>query len=61
MTAALQRSLRVLELLAANPEGCSLSSMAQRLDVPLSATHRVLTELCEAGYVRRLSSRGSTC
>lgn len=58
MTAALQRSLRVLELLAANPEGCSLSSMAQRLDVPLSATHRVLTELCEAGYVRQLSEQG---
>ena len=33
MTAALQRSLRILELLAASPEGSSLSSLAQRLEM----------------------------
>jgi DNA-binding IclR family transcriptional regulator len=58
MTAALQRSLRVLEVLAANPEGCSLSMLARQLDMPLSASHRVLTELCQAGYVRQVSEQG---
>jgi IclR family transcriptional regulator, acetate operon repressor len=58
MTAALHRSLRLLELLAASPEGCSLSSLAQRADMPLSATHRTLTELAQAGYVRQLAEQG---
>jgi len=58
MTVALQRSLRILEVLAASPEGCSLSSLAQRLEMPLSATHRALTELTEAGYVRQVSQQG---
>jgi IclR family transcriptional regulator, acetate operon repressor len=58
MTAALQRSLRILEVLAANPDGCSLSSLAQQLEMPLSASHRVLTELCQAGYVRQVSEQG---
>jgi IclR family acetate operon transcriptional repressor len=58
MTAALHRSLRLLELLAASPEGCSLSSLAQRADMPLSATHRALAELAQAGYVRQLAEQG---
>ena len=58
MNAALQRSLQVLELLAASPEGCSLSSLSRRLDMPLSATHRVLADLCQAGYVRQASEQG---
>ena len=58
MTAALQRSLRVLEVLAAHPEGCSLSSLAQQLGMPLSATHRALTELAQAGYVRQAAEQG---
>lgn len=58
MTAALQRSLRILEVLAASPEGCSLSSLAQRLEMPLSATHRALTELSQEGYVRQVSDQG---
>jgi IclR family acetate operon transcriptional repressor len=58
MNAALQRSLQVLELLAASPEGCSLSSISRRLDMPLSATHRVLSDLCQAGYVRQASEQG---
>jgi IclR family transcriptional regulator, acetate operon repressor len=58
MNAALQRGLQVLELLAASPEGCSLSSVSRRLDMPLSATHRVLTDLCQAGYARQASEQG---
>ena len=59
MSAHLQRSLQVLEKLAAAPEGCSLSSLAQQLGMPLSATHRVLTELAQAGYVRQLHEQGA--
>lgn len=58
MNAALQRSLQVLELLVAHPEGCSLSSVSRRLEIPLSATHRVLSDLCEAGYVRQAAEQG---
>jgi IclR family acetate operon transcriptional repressor len=58
MTAALQRSLWILEELAAHPEGCALSALAKRLAMPLSATHRVLSELCEAGYARQAGEQG---
>ena len=58
MSVHLQRSLQVLEKLAAAPEGCSLSSLAQQLGMPLSATHRVLTELAHAGYVRQAREQG---
>jgi DNA-binding IclR family transcriptional regulator len=59
MTAALQRTLLVLERLAAQPEGCTVSALAQALDLPLSATHRVLGELCEHGYARQLHEQGA--
>jgi DNA-binding IclR family transcriptional regulator len=58
MTAALQRSLSILEALAVHPEGRSLSSLSQQFGMPLSATHRVLAELCEAGYVRQAAEQG---
>jgi DNA-binding IclR family transcriptional regulator len=58
MTAALRRSFRILEELAAHPEGCSLSSLSQQLGMPLSATHRVLADLCEAGYARQAREQG---
>jgi IclR family transcriptional regulator, acetate operon repressor len=58
MSAALDRSLRILELLAAHPEGCALSSVSSGLDIPLSATHRLLTSLCEAGYIKQSREQG---
>ena len=58
MSAALERSLRILELLAVHPEGCALSSVAARLGMPLSATHRLLTALCEAGYIKQSREQG---
>jgi DNA-binding IclR family transcriptional regulator len=58
VSSALARGLKILELLAAEPEGLALSDIASRLQLPSSATHRLLTELVEAGYVRR-SSNGS--
>ncbi|HEX3138449.1 MAG TPA: helix-turn-helix domain-containing protein, partial [Rhizobacter sp.] len=45
MSTPLERSFNILELLAAHPEGQSISVIASSLDVPLSATHRLLAEL----------------
>jgi DNA-binding IclR family transcriptional regulator len=58
MSAKLERVFGVLEQLAAQPEGCSLSMLSQQGEMPLSATHRLLSELCECGYVRQLRGQG---
>jgi IclR family transcriptional regulator, acetate operon repressor len=55
----LERTLRVLELLAAEAHGLQLFEIADRLMMPRSATHRVLTSLTEQGYVRQLRQQGA--
>ncbi|MBI2768924.1 MAG: IclR family transcriptional regulator [Burkholderiales bacterium] len=54
----LERSLGILEYLAAYPEGMSLANIAQDLVLPRSAAHRLLTELARCGYVRQLRDHG---
>lgn len=58
MSGRLERVFAVLELLAARPEGCTVSVLSQQTGLPLSATHRMLAELCECGYVRQLREQG---
>jgi DNA-binding IclR family transcriptional regulator len=58
MSAKLDRAFGLIEQLALHPEGRSLSSLSQSLDMPLSATHRLLTELCQCGYVRQAREQG---
>jgi IclR family acetate operon transcriptional repressor len=58
MTAILERSFKVLEHLAGHPEGRALSALSAELDMPLSATHRLLGELIRCGYVRQDQSHG---
>ncbi|XAH21855.1 IclR family transcriptional regulator [Xylophilus sp. GW821-FHT01B05] len=58
MSSILERSFKVLESLSREPDGCSLSALATELDMPLSATHRLLTELCRCGYVRQERQQG---
>lgn len=58
MTAIVERSLKVLEHLVAHPEGRPLSALAADLNMPLSATHRLLSELVRCGYVRQDQSHG---
>ncbi|MBH1964671.1 MAG: IclR family transcriptional regulator [Comamonadaceae bacterium] len=53
MSSVLERSFKVLDHLSAHPEGCALSSIASEQDIPLSACHRLLTELVKGGYVRQ--------
>ena len=59
MSSILERSFKVLEHLAPHPEGKALSSLASELDMPLSATHRLLAELIRCGYVRQDQSQGN--
>ena len=49
----LERTLGVLELLSHNARGLQLSEIADKLHMPRSATHRVLTGLVEHNYVRQ--------
>ena len=58
MSSILERSFNVLEHLAKHPEGKPLSALASELDMPLSATHRLLAELVRCGYVRQDQSHG---
>jgi len=53
MSGLLERSFRTLEYLAEHPEGVPMSVMAADLQIPLSATHRLLNELAGFGYVRQ--------
>lgn len=49
----LERVLALLELLAGQPTGLPLSEIADGLNIPRSATHRLLTGLADHGYVRQ--------
>lgn len=55
---AVVRALRILETLAAAPEGLPLAAVAGELELPRSAAHRLLGELARCGYVRQLRAQG---
>ncbi|GJD51866.1 Transcriptional repressor IclR [Methylobacterium crusticola] len=58
MSSAVERSLTVLEQLAAHPEGCTLSFLAGAANMPVSAAHRLLVDLSRCGYVRQGHGQG---
>ncbi len=58
MSSTLERSFTILEYLAVRPEGMTLSTIAQDLSLPLSACHRLLSELVRCGYVRQMRDHG---
>jgi IclR family transcriptional regulator, acetate operon repressor len=58
MTLALDRGLSLIEQLSGQPEGMSLTALADGLDIPRSACHRLLVELQRRGYVRQARSQG---
>jgi len=51
-----QRTLDILELLADAPEGLALSAIGAQLNIPKSATHRLLAGLAAHGFVRQVSA-----
>lgn len=57
--AAVERVLKVLEALAGEPDGVDLSLLADRLDLPASATHRLLATLAECGFVAQDNTSGA--
>ncbi|HYP85318.1 IclR family transcriptional regulator [Variovorax sp.] len=58
MSNIIDRSFKILEELSYYPDGRTLSELATKVDVPLSATHRLLNDLVEAGYVRKDERHG---
>jgi DNA-binding IclR family transcriptional regulator len=58
MTATVERTLAILETLSAHPEGLPLAAVADELEVPRSACHRLLAELMRCGYVRQVREHG---
>ncbi len=53
-----ERVFRILEALAAQPEGMGLAAVADDLELPRSACHRLLADLVRCGYVRQVRGRG---
>lgn len=51
---ALARGLRLLETMAARPEGCSMTELSSS-GIPFATLFRMLTTFTEYGYIRRLS------
>jgi DNA-binding IclR family transcriptional regulator len=49
----IERSLAVMELLTLHANGLGLFEIADKLQIPRSATHRILTVLAAQGYVRQ--------
>lgn len=58
MSDIVQRSFKILEELSYHPDGRTLSELATKIEVPLSATHRLLADLIAAGYVRKDDRHG---
>jgi DNA-binding IclR family transcriptional regulator len=58
MSGVMQRTLGILELLARHGEGLELAAIADRLNMPRSAAHRLLADLAACGYVRQLREHG---
>ncbi|POA29764.1 MULTISPECIES: IclR family transcriptional regulator [unclassified Pseudomonas] len=49
----IERVFSVLESLTSDPRGLPMQVLAEQLEIPKSATHRLLAELIRLGYVRQ--------
>lgn len=58
MAGVMERTLGILELLAREAEGLPLAAIAERLDMPRSAAHRLLSDLARYGYVGQVREQG---
>jgi IclR family transcriptional regulator, acetate operon repressor len=58
MSNALERTLGALELLSQQSQGLELARLAEQLNMPKSAAHRLLTDLVRLGYVRQTREQG---
>lgn len=58
MSGVMERTLAILERLASDVAGVPMATLADELDMPRSAAHRLLTDLAARGYVRQSRERG---
>jgi DNA-binding IclR family transcriptional regulator len=58
MSGVLDRTLGILELLSHHGEGLEMASIADQLNMPRSAAHRLLADLIRTGYVRQTRDLG---
>jgi len=58
MSSVLERTLGILELLSQQGQGMELAALAEQLNMPKSAAHRLLADLVRAGYVRQARDMG---
>lgn len=58
MSSVLERTLGIFELLARHGEGLELAVIADTLNMPRSAAHRLLADLARCGYVRQPREQG---
>jgi DNA-binding IclR family transcriptional regulator len=58
MSGVLERTLGLLELLSQEGAGLELAVLADRLNMPKSAAHRLLADLIRYGYVRQTREQG---
>ena len=58
MSGVLERTLGILELLSAQGQGVELAVLAEQLNMPKSAAHRLLVDLIRFGYVRQTRELG---
>lgn len=58
MNGVLERTLGILELLAQHGDGMEMAAIADQLDIPRSAVHRLLADLTRCGYVRQTRDHG---
>jgi IclR family transcriptional regulator, acetate operon repressor len=58
MSGVLERTLGILELLTQHGDGLELAAIADKLQIPRSGAHRLLTDLVRCGYVRQARDHG---
>jgi len=49
----IERAFSLIESLTSEPRGLPMQTLSEQLDIPKSATHRMLAELIRLGYVRQ--------
>ncbi|OWT72903.1 MULTISPECIES: IclR family transcriptional regulator [unclassified Achromobacter] len=58
MSNIIDRCFTILQELSYHRDGRTLSELAEKAGIPLSATHRILNDLIAAGYVRKDERHG---
>lgn len=53
------RALSIIELLVKHIDGLALADIASQLEIPKSATHRTLSDLKDAGYIKQYGDGGN--